>query len=85
MYLDERYLLEMQKGKELSVTEAKISVISRCDFYAVLAIMAKKAMTWTFTRMSNLKAKVWLSMGDSNSHAKFLCRGLQEHKSFGKC
>lgn len=63
MYLDERYLLEMQNSKELSVTEVKISVISRCDFYALLDITAKRAMTRTFTRMSNLKAKVWLSMG----------------------
>lgn len=65
MYLEELYLLQMQNNTQLSVTEARISVISRGDFYALLDTLgsAKRDMTCTFTRMSNLKAKVWLSLG----------------------
>lgn len=65
MYVEELYLLQMQNNTQLSVTEARISVISRGDFYALLDILesTKRDMTCTFTRMSNLKAKAWLSLG----------------------
>jgi len=73
MYLKELYLLQMQNTTQLSVTEARISVVSRGDFYALLYILgsAKRDTTCTFTKMSNLKSKVWLSLETVMAMEKF--------------
>lgn len=80
MYVEERYLLQMQNNTQLSVTEARISVISRGDFCALLDILesAKRDMTCAFTRMPNLKAKAWLSLGTATAMENF---SSEDHKN----
>lgn len=85
MYVEELYLLQIQNTTQLSVTEARISVISRGDFYAFLDILgsATRGMTCTFITMSNLKAKMRLTFGTVMAMKNFCAEDCKKMRVLG--
>lgn len=77
MYQKELYLLQIHNNIQVSVTEARISVIPRSD-------LGKHKEDYDMHFYQNIKSESQgvAQFGDINRHGKLLCRRLQEYRSF---